>query len=222
MALPEGRRRERQLATAGGVLFLILLCRHEFLLAFGGMTGLFLAFAIWFLFRFHNLETVVKHNAYVFFGFFYVGGLLAHLVFLRELPQGREWIYLVLLVTMASDTLAYFSGKALGKRKLYPAISPNKSIEGAIGGLAGAVCGAVVAKFWFMPGLGLLECLVLGLLLGPLAQVGDLFESMLKRSFEVKDSGALIPGHGGILDRLDSLLFVFPPAYYYAFLFPAG
>ena len=222
MTLPEEREMVRRLATAGGVLLLILFCRQDFLLAMGGMTGLFLAFAIWFLFRFRDLETVMQHHALVFLGYLYVGGLLAHLVFLRELPLGREWIYLTLLVTMSSDTLAYFVGRFLGRRKLYPAISPNKSIEGALGGLAGAVGGALIAKAWFMPGLGILACLVLGVLLGSLAQVGDLFESMLKRGFKVKDSGGIIPGHGGILDRLDSLLFVFPPAYYYALYFPAG
>ena len=222
MTLPEERGMERRLATAGGVVLLILFCRQDFVLAMGGMTVLFLAFAIWFLFRFRDLETVMQHHALVFLGYLYVCGLLAHLAFLRGLPLGREWIYLTLLVTMSSDTLAYFVGRSLGRRKLYPAISPNKSIEGAMGGLAGALGGALIAKAWFLPGLGVLECLVLAVLLGPLAQIGDLFESMLKRSFQVKDSGGIIPGHGGILDRLDSLLFVFPPAYYCALYFPAG
>jgi phosphatidate cytidylyltransferase len=103
-----------------------------------------------------------------------------------------------------------------GKRKLYPAVSPNKSIEGGLGGLVGAVVAVVLMKLTFLPQIGYLEAMVLGLLLGCAGQIGDLFESLLKRGCGVKDSGMLIPGHGGLLDRLDSLLFAFPLSYYAA------
>jgi phosphatidate cytidylyltransferase len=152
----------------------------------------------------------------VLLGFLYLPLLLGHLSLLHGLPHGKEWIFLVLFIIMLGDSAAYFTGINLGRRKLYPAISPNKSVEGALGGLLGSFVGALLFKYGFFPELSVGDCIFLGLGLGALGQLGDLFESMLKRSFGVKDSGTLIPGHGGILDRLDSLIFAFAPAYYYA------
>jgi phosphatidate cytidylyltransferase len=177
---------------------------------------LFFFFAIMFLLRFQDLQTVLPQLSFVLLGFFYISLPLTHLILLRGLDSGREWVFLTLLIIMAGDTAAYFTGTSLGRRKLYPAISPNKSIEGAIGGLAGSVAGALLARWWFFPALTVVDSLLLGIFIGSLGQLGDLFESMVKRSTGVKDSGRIIPGHGGILDRLDSLLFAFPPAYYYA------
>ncbi len=222
MALPESRRPERLLAVVAGTAFVPLLGLPQALYLQGALTLAILLFAVVFLLRFHELATVAQQLALLLFGFLYVSLLLGHLSLLRGLPHGREWVFLVLLLVMASDTAAYFTGVSIGRRKLYPAISPNKSVEGAIGGLAGCLTGAFVGKFWFFPALALSDCLFLGLGIGVLAQLGDLFESMLKRSFGVKDSGTIIPGHGGILDRLDSLLFAFAPAYYYALCFVAG
>jgi phosphatidate cytidylyltransferase len=127
-----------------------------------------------------------------------------------------DWIFLVLVIVMSGDTAAYYVGCNLGRRKLYPLVSPNKSVEGAIGGLFGSLAGTFVARFTFFPELSVVDCFATALLLGSLGQVGDLFESLLKRSFGVKDSGTIVPGHGGILDRLDSILFAVPAAYYYA------
>lgn len=108
-----------------------------------------------------------------------------------------------------------FCWHPLGKHRLYPAVSPKKSVEGAVGGVGGAVL-AVVGSMWlFMPELSLVVGVGLGVLVGIFAQIGDLFESLLKRSAQIKDSGHLFPGHGGMLDRLDSLLFSFPVAYLY-------
>jgi phosphatidate cytidylyltransferase len=146
----------------------------------------------------------------------YVPLLLSHAVLLRDLPAGRDWIFLVLFVVMASDTLAYFIGRAFGRHRLYEAVSPKKTIEGSLGGLAGGVLGAMICKLWFFSELSILDVLLIGLGVGAFSQLGDLVESLLKRSFGVKDSGKLIPGHGGLLDRLDSLLFAFPVTYYYA------
>jgi phosphatidate cytidylyltransferase len=218
MALPQKRRGETWLAAGFGAVIVALLPPSLLPLLF---TAAFLLFAVVFLMRFGELATVAGQLALLVFGLLYVVLLLNHLPWLRELPFGREWIFLVLLIVMAGDSAAYFTGVSIGRRKLYPAISPNKSMEGAVGGLAGSLFGAWLAKIWFFPALAAADVLVLGLGLGVLGQLGDLFESMLKRSFGVKDSGALIPGHGGILDRLDSLLFAFAPAYYYAFwVFP--
>ena len=222
MSLPVGRAAERGLAILGGTLLVPLVGLARLQLLEGALVLLVLFFAVLFLLRFREISTVAQQLALLLFGFLYLPLLLGHLVLLRGLPDGRDWVFLVLLTVMASDTAAYFTGVSLGRHKLYPAISPNKSIEGAVGGLGGSLGGALLAKVWFFPSLAPHDCLLLGLGLGVFAQLGDLFESMLKRSFGVKDSGSLIPGHGGILDRLDSLLFVFPPAYYYALLLFGG
>jgi len=222
MALPSSRMLEQTLAVVSGTALVPLIWLERPAFFTGALVLLVLFFAILFLLRFRDLTTVTQQLALLFFGFFYAPLLLGHMVLLRALPNGREWVFLVLLLVMASDTAAYFTGVNLGRRKLYPAISPNKSVEGALGGLAGSLAGAFLAKAWFFSSLEVADCVFLGLGLGVLAQLGDLFESMLKRSFGVKDSGTLIPGHGGILDRLDSLLFAFAPAYYYALCFVVG
>jgi phosphatidate cytidylyltransferase len=216
MGLPPERQTERRLAVVGGVLLTAATASGQFVLVQGAATLLFLFFAVFFLLRFRDLKTVTFHLSLVFFGFFYLSLMLGHLSLLRILPFGREWIFLVLLVIMAGDTAAYFTGSSIGRRKLYPAISPNKSIEGAVGGLVGSLAGAFLARATFFAEISLTDALFFGLIVGAAGQLGDLFESMLKRSYGVKDSGTIIPGHGGILDRLDSLLFAFPLAYYYA------
>lgn len=218
MALPEDRVPERVAASlAGTVLYFVLGMGYEefFPPAF---IFIILTASLSFLFRYRNLATVPLHLALVILGIAYIPMLTGHFALLRYLPFGREWVFLVLLVVMAGDTGAYFTGVSMGRRKLYPAISPNKSVEGAIGGLAGSLCGPFLARASFFPSLEWYDCIALGLSLGTMGQLGDLFESMLKRGFGVKDSGVIIPGHGGILDRLDSLLFAFPVAYYYALI----
>jgi phosphatidate cytidylyltransferase len=216
MGLPAERRLEKCLAIAAGTLLAILFCWQRPHLFEAALVAAFLVFTILFLLRFRDLTTVVPQLSLVLFGFFYIPLLLGHLSLLRGLPFGRQWVFLVLVIIMIGDSAAYFVGISLGKRRLYPAISPKKSIEGSIGGLAGSILGALACKAIFFSQLTIPDCLFLGAGLGLLGQVGDLFESMLKRAFGVKDSGTLVPGHGGLLDRLDSLLFAFAPAYYYA------
>jgi phosphatidate cytidylyltransferase len=143
------------------------------------------------------------------FGVFYIGGLLTALPLLqRDLPHGPLWVALTIAVTFANDTGAYFVGRALGKHKLAPAISPGKTIEGAIGGLAGSLGMMLLARATFFPALTLGDTLAIGAASGVLGPSGDLLESLLKRAVGAKDSGRLIPGHGGVLDRIDALLFV--------------
>ena len=158
----------------------------------------------------------------VLFGSVYIGWMLGHLILLRGLECGIALIFFVFLVTWASDTAAYYVGSSFGTHKLAPRTSPGKTIEGAIGGLAGSVVMALVAKFGFMPWLDLRDCLIVGLLLGSIGQAGDLFESRLKRHAGVKDSGTILPGHGGLLDRVDSLIFTTPVFYYYVMLIKGG
>jgi phosphatidate cytidylyltransferase len=157
------------------------------------------------------------------FAALYTGGLMMYALELRHFPgattawHGTALVFAPVLLTWTSDTAAYFSGRALGRRKLIPSVSPGKTVEGAIGALVGTALVAVLytgvlAHYdTFQFGLG--WALVLGILISVAAQVGDLVESLLKRDTGVKDSGALFPGHGGVLDRVDSLLFTLPLAY---------
>jgi len=148
----------------------------------------------------------------------YTGWLLAHLIDLRQLPGGVHFVLLVLAVTWSTDTFAYFVGINLGKHKLAPVLSPGKSVEGAVGGALGSIIIALAIGLLYnsMP---LLHYPVIGLLAGITGQAGDLLESAFKRMSGVKDSGNLIPGHGGILDRFDSLFLTGPVVYYYVKLF---
>lgn len=213
MALPPARRFEHYLAAVAGSALVPCLYLQKGV-SLGGLAAVTLGVATLFLFSYRTIESVARDCATVLFGFLYLPLLLGHLALLRNLPQGREWIFTVFLIVMLSDTIAYFVGSAIGKHRLYPAISPKKSVEGAIGGLLGGMSGALLAKFLWFPLLPWLFAGGIGLALGASGQIGDLFESMLKRSYGVKDSGRIIPGHGGLLDRLDSLIFAFPPAYY--------
>lgn len=220
MGLPAERRPEIFIACAIGALFaaVLLFCPHP-AAGQGAVTAAMLLLSVLFLCRFRRLEAVARDLAVAVFGLLYVPLLLSHAGLLRQLEHGREWVFLVLAMVMASDSLAYFVGISLGRHRLYEAISPKKSIEGSIGGLFGGIIGALVVKFAALPQLDMTDVFVLGLGVGAFSQVGDLVESMLKRSFGVKDSGTLFPGHGGLLDRLDSLLFAFPITYYYALWF---
>ncbi len=146
-------------------------------------------------------------------GVVYIAGLGVHLLWLRELDRGLGLLLLVLLCTWAADTFAFFTGIRWGKRKLAPQVSPGKSVEGFLGGLAGSVLVAGGAAP-FVTGLTLAQALLAGLVIGLVAPLGDLFESLVKRNLRAKDASHVIPGHGGVLDRIDSLLLAAPVAYY--------
>ncbi len=144
---------------------------------------------------------------------FYSVVLLSHLYLLRQLPNGIEWTLLTIFLVWATDTGAYLIGRQFGRHLLAPQVSPKKTVEGSLGGLLGSIL--VALMFWrFVGGTSLITYMILALIIGISAQIGDLFESALKRSAGVKDSGKLIPGHGGILDRFDSLIFALPLMYY--------
>jgi len=182
---------------------------------------LFLSFSIYTLFSFKDIKTAASEASLLFFGVIYIPYMLGYLVLLRSQPQGFKWILLIMFIVMSCDSAAYFVGCRFGKRRLYPEVSPKKSVEGSLGGLAGSILGVLIARLLFFAELSVGDAFLAALLIGSLGQVGDLFESLLKRSCGVKDSGTIFPGHGGILDRLDSIIFAAPVAYYYA-LFAAG
>jgi len=152
--------------------------------------------------------------AYIF-GVLYVGLLLGHYVMLRNLEHGVALVFFVIIVTWLSDIGGFVVGKTLGKYPLAPRLSPKKTIEGLLGGVLFSVGGAIISQFTFIPFFSLGQCVMLGVGLALLGAIGDLAESAVKRSVCAKDSGTIIPGHGGVLDRVDSLLFTGPAMYYY-------
>lgn len=167
-----------------------------------------------YLFMPGQLEPKLLCLAWTLLGGFYLGYLLPYWVLLFRLPQGRAWVFLILAIIMAGDTAAYFVGKRFGKNKLAAGISPGKTVEGALGYLGASVLAGWIAS-GFLEQVAWPEAILLSALLAVVGQIGDLFESWIKRVFAVKDSSGLLPGHGGLLDRLDSLIFpaVFTTAY---------
>ena len=150
------------------------------------------------------------------FGILYVNWLLGYAFWLRDLESGKEWVLLLVWVTWLGETAAYLVGSAAGRHRLAPMVSPKKTVEGALAQLVVSVLAAVIAQMWFFPALGLAGAALVGLALGVSGQIGDLVESALKRSVGTKDTGSIIPGHGGVLDRIDSLLFNTPVLFYCA------
>jgi len=221
MALPE-RRLELPLAALSGSALIFLPLAGNDTLLLSGIGLLFIGFSLLFLFRVRTIDTAAREVAFAMLAFLYIPFLLMHLVQLRQTTFGIQWLLVIMLIVMTNDSAAYYSGSAFGKHRLYPLVSPKKSIEGAVGGLIGSLCGTLLAKFIFFPQLTFTDAAATALIVGVVGQAGDLFESLLKRSFGVKDSGTIIPGHGGVLDRMDSILFAAPVTYYYVLFFFRG
>ena len=166
-----------------------------------------------FLFRREPLERIPRAISIVVLSWLYCGILLASLVSVR-IRFGVPWVIMAFVVTWANDTAAYFTGHAIGRHRLFERISPKKTWEGFAGGVAGSVAGALGVRWLLLPEtLGVGAAVVVGLGASVLGPLGDLAESMVKRAAGVKDSGRTIPGHGGLLDRIDALLFVAPWIY---------
>lgn len=220
MAFPD-QRKERFLGIGFGILVSLVVFQPEV-----AEPGLFLALVLvglvssYLLFS-GDLEDKYQHLGWTLLGVLYVGFLFPHFVLIHRGPQGVQWVFWLFLVVFLSDTAAYVTGMALGKRKLYPQVSPGKTVEGAIGALLISVLVGTLGARFLLPNLTWFEAVLLSLVVGLLAQVGDLVESWIKRVFSVKDSGRLLPGHGGLLDRIDSLIFpaVFI-AYYTRHIYP--
>jgi phosphatidate cytidylyltransferase len=160
------------------------------------------------LLRLGDMRTAALRVLAAGYGPLYIGGGIGALVLLRRDAgaDGPSFVVLSLMLSWLSDTGAYFAGRFFGKHKLYEAVSPKKTVEGALGGLVFATLGALLAHAWYLRSLPLVDGIVLAIVAGGLGQAGDLGESLFKRSFGIKDSGGIVPGHGGILDRVDALL----------------
>ncbi len=197
----------------GLIALLVLYCYQRSLASLSLiLTAAILISIAWQLFR--DTPAPTADWALTLAGALYIGWGLGHLISLRELANGMAWVWLALFATWGADSLAYFVGRTWGRHKLWPRLSPKKTWEGFIGGIAGGVMGAAIVMAIF--NLPLTGALIAGAIVAIVALLGDLSISMMKRHVGVKDSSNLIPGHGGFLDRADSLLFVSPVIYYFA------
>lgn len=165
------------------------------------------------------LDRAGTRLAWLIAGPLYVGGLLGSLGRIHAGEHGGGWVLLSMWIAWSSDTGAYFAGRLFGRHKLAPRVSPAKTVEGAIGGWLASLTGALAAHFWFMPSLPLVNALALAAVANVFGQAGDLVESLVKRSTGVKDSGNILPGHGGMLDRVDALMFTATACWIYIQLF---
>lgn len=220
MALPEAKGLARAILIPGGVLVFSSAIFAPVPALIPAITLLWILATVVPMLRTEDVNLAAQQAIRLGFGLIYVPLLLAPLLWLRREPDGLSLIFLVLAVTWLGDTGAYFAGRFAGKTPLFPRVSPKKTREGVVGGVLLAVVGALLVKVvgdQLLPwgaeqpiALGWVSLILLGIGLDLLGVLGDLVESMLKRAFGVKDSGWIMPGHGGILDRVDSLLFSGP------------
>ncbi len=198
-----------------GLAVILSFCTGNTITICGMLALVFLGSAIMCLARFKPGASVSEVLSRQVMGFIYIPFLLGHLILIRDWNNGIIWTCFLLIVVFAGDTGAYYVGKAFGRHKLAPGVSPGKTVEGAGGGLAANLLVGSLFKTCWLPEIAWGLCLALIVLVGILGQAGDLVESMLKRSIGLKDSGGFFPGHGGVLDRIDSLLFAAPVVYYF-------
>ena len=177
------------------------------------ITSAILISLIWLLFR-SPREQAFHNWAWTMAGILYVGWTFSYWTDIMNLETGREWVFLAMFVVVANDTSAFFVGRSLGKRSMFPAVSPNKTWGGAVGGLLASVLFCLIFAIVFSLPVDYWQMVLLGCIISIFAQIGDLVESLLKRNAGVKDSSKLIPGHGGFLDRIDSYIFNGVVVYY--------
>lgn len=210
-----GRRLEQLFGMVfGSALSLLLFFPGTIAVEIALSIGSILCFSIYVIAE-GRLRDKLMRLAWTSVGAIYLGYLLPHWVVLFRMPNGRGWVSFVLLVIFTGDTTAYFIGKRFGTKKLAPRISPGKTVEGAWAYIGGSAVAGFFAGLFLVRQLAWPEALFLSVTLSVLGQLGDFFESWIKRACAVKDSGTWFPGHGGLLDRLDSLIFpaVFTTAY---------
>ena len=174
----------------------------------------FIALVALTVIAFPSLDNGLVFISRHWFGVFYIGFCASHLILLRSIPNGIFWLLVLTFITVFSDTAAYYVGRKLGKTKLYPALSPGKTRAGALGGIIGGMLGGLVAALIVFENVNFVMVGLLSLILSAIGIVGDLIESLIKRVSGVKDSGQILPGHGGLLDRCDSILLSAPALYY--------
>ena len=214
LALPQSKQIERFIGIGLGLILSMVVSYGNVKIIPPFLIFVFLVLSILFMATSQNLSNTISNLGITLFGIFYIGFLLSYVILLRKMPEGRVWVLFLIITVWTGDISALLSGTLFGRHKLYPKISPNKTYEGLVGAVLGSVLVSLAFAFFFIPYLDKGFCILLAMGLGILGQLGDFTESMLKRSAQVKDSGSLIPGHGGMLDRLDSFLFSAPFLHY--------
>ncbi|HDD43332.1 MAG TPA: hypothetical protein ENG63_00520 [Candidatus Desulfofervidus auxilii] len=195
------------------LLSLIVLLGFAFSSPVLGLLMAFFILSIYFIWTYGHKSEISSFFTIGIFSIIYPNLLLGHAFSFLTLPQGRKFLLWILFIVFAADTGAFYMGRKFGKHKIYPAVSPKKSWEGLIGCIGSAFILGIIASF-FLP-LNTLKILFLSFIIAIFEQIGDFFESALKRQAGCKDSGKILPGHGGMLDRIDGVLFALPVSYYF-------
>jgi len=214
LALPHSKRVERFVGMALGLILSLILIYAGVRAIPLFIVFLLLILSVLFMGTSEDLSSTISQIGITLFGIFYVGLLLSHVSLIRKMGDGRQWVLFLMAAVWAGDIFAFLSGSLFGRHKLYPKVSPKKTYEGLAGAIAGTVIVTLAFAHFFIPQMPKGVCVLLAVGIAFLGQLGDFTESMLKRSAQVKDSGSLIPGHGGMLDRLDSFLFSAPFLHY--------
>jgi len=215
MAFNEGSTWEKREGLIIAILIPLAAFSGDFRIVLAVITFSVLSVFIIFLLRINDNSFDIVPVSKLVLGLMYIPFMLSHFILLRISQDGAIWIFLVLVLAFSGDITAFYVGKTIGKKKLIPLISPGKTVEGTIGLLIGSILGCVLFRGFFYQTISIFHAITLGLLGGILGQLGDLCESAIKRTSGMKDSGSLILGHGGLLDRLDCLIFIAPFVYYY-------
>jgi phosphatidate cytidylyltransferase len=215
MVFGTGQRREKVETLAIALLILIAAAARDRVLLVAVLSFAVMAILMLNLLRIREEGLDMIRVGKVILGVMYVPLLMSHFILIRQESEGIRWVFFILVLAFSGDVAAYYVGRRMGRRKLLPEVSPGKTVEGTIGLFAGSIIGCILFRQLCFPILPVSHTVILGLVGSVAGQLGDLCESALKRTAGVKDSGTLLPGHGGILDRLDCLMFITPFVYYY-------
>jgi phosphatidate cytidylyltransferase len=214
LVFPDSKWIERAVGIGLGLILSIIISSGKMkeIPLFFVIVLLFLSLS--FMITSKDLSSTISKMGMALFGILFIGFLLAYVSLIRNMTHGKLWVLFLIVTVWTGDISALLSGSFFGRHKLYPKISPKKTFEGLVGAIAGSIMVALAFALLFIPNLQKKSCILLAIGLGIFGQFGDFTESMLKRSVQVKDSGTLIPGHGGMLDRLDSFFFSAPFLHY--------
>jgi phosphatidate cytidylyltransferase len=214
LVLPHSKSIERTVGIGLGLILSLIISCGDMRAISPFLVIILLVLAVLVMAASQDLSSTISKMGLALFGILFIGFLLAYVSLIRNMENGRAWVLFLIVTVWAGDIFALLSGSFFGRHKLYPKISPNKTFEGLAGAIVGSIIVALAFSWLFVPNLKIGPCILLAIGLTILGQLGDFTESMVKRSAQVKDSGTLIPGHGGMLDRLDSFLFAAPFLHY--------
>lgn len=215
MVFTRGVTWEKCQGLAAALLIPVAVFSGDVRIILAVVTFSILGIFILFLLTINNHSFDIIAVSKIVLGIMYIPFMLSHFILLRLSEDGILWIFFILVLAFSGDIMAFYIGRSMGKRKLLPLVSPGKTVEGTIGLLVGSVIGCLLFRYLLYLKLPIIHAATIGLLGGILGQLGDLCESTIKRASGIKDSGSFLIGHGGLLDRLDCLIFIAPFVYYY-------